>query len=504
MPAKPAEVAVWRERACELEDEVQYLRDELLQARAQASDDVLMACGGAEDVRLRVEIDDPHDKCSTRLIPLAQLLHECSRKRERPPILTSTERLRKAKMTTGAYKARAGDRQATIDVLSAKLVSIRSMLEETKEQHKTELEETEKQHKVNLAQVTSELQTMDQLLAAEKKRASNIAAWRKIERKQALKERVQQLEWKDAAHDKELAQRARCAATWRDKRSNMQRALKRASARALRDRLRADASAADAKATAVDNEALHVELGQSVKIAAQRQGDHANAAFTFNTILRDIKVRQQSLNSGASNVRPVTQIYSEHIAADGRDLKLESGSVASVLRWEKRADVVCMLLEGRRLRQALLDEPLTRLHIYVDLSPDAARSSNAAWASSMPLSRTSAPDGDAPPPFAEGRLSGEPLSSSATVRLAPTAAPSPLRCGGVSSHPCSLRSGRSTPLPATASCACSSSTARRWASCSTPTSASPPSSASMCPCRCSTASRTSPQTQVARSTRLVV
>ena len=79
-----------------------------------------------------------------------------------------------------------------------------------------------------------------------------------------------------------------------------------------------------------------------------------------------------SLNSGAGNVRLVTRVYSEHLAADGRDLQLESGSVASVLRWEKRADVVCMLLEGRRLRQALLDEPLTRLHIYVDLSPDAA------------------------------------------------------------------------------------------------------------------------------------
>ena len=80
-----------------------------------------------------------------------------------------------------------------------------------------------------------------------------------------------------------------------------------------------------------------------VKIAAQRQGDHTSAAFTFNTILRDIKVRQESLNSGAGNVRPVTQVYSQHLAADGRDLKLESGSLASVLRWEKRADVVCML-----------------------------------------------------------------------------------------------------------------------------------------------------------------
>ena len=119
-----------------------------------------------------------------------------------------------------------------------------------------------------------------------------------------------------------------------------------------------------------DNQALHVEKGQSVKIADQRQAAHARAAFTFNTILRDLKVRQHSLNSGAANVREITKVYSEHVAADGCDLKLESGSLASVLRWEKRADVVCMLLEGRQLRQALLDEPRTRMHVYIDLSPD--------------------------------------------------------------------------------------------------------------------------------------
>ena len=91
--------------------------------------------------------------------------------------------------------------------------------------------------------------------------------------------------------------------------------------------------------------ALHAEKGQNVKIADQRQAAHARAAFTFNIILRDLKVRQHSLNSGAANrgAPQVTKVYSEHVAADGRNLKLESGSLESVLRWEKRADVVCMV-----------------------------------------------------------------------------------------------------------------------------------------------------------------
>ena len=128
-------------------------------------------------------------------------------------------------------------------------------------------------------------------------------------------------------------------------------------------------------------------------------------------------MRQQSLNSGASNLRSVTHIYSEHIAADGRDLKIESGSAASVLRWEKRADVICMLLEGRRLRHALLDEPRTRLHAYTDLSPDCRAVEQCGMGFEYAKLTYVSPDGDAPPPFAEGRLNGEPLSASATVRF---------------------------------------------------------------------------------------
>ena len=34
------------------------------------------------------------------------------------------------------------------------------------------------------------------------------------------------------------------------------------------------------------------------------------------------------------------------IAEHGRDLQLEYGSLSSVLRWEKRTEVLCMLIEG--------------------------------------------------------------------------------------------------------------------------------------------------------------
>ena len=58
------------------------------------------------------------------------------------------------------------------------------------------------------------------------------------------------------------------------------------------------------------------------------------------------------------------------ISHDGRDLKLESGSLATVLRWEKTTEVLCMLLEGQQLRNALRAQARTRLWSYCDLSPD--------------------------------------------------------------------------------------------------------------------------------------
>ena len=42
-----------------------------------------------------------------------------------------------------------------------------------------------------------------------------------------------------------------------------------------------------------------------------------------------------------------------------------------MLRWEKVVDVLCMLREGRMLRNALRSAPRTRFWMYTDLSPDA-------------------------------------------------------------------------------------------------------------------------------------
>ena len=71
--------------------------------------------------------------------------------------------------------------------------------------------------------------------------------------------------------------------------------------------------------------------------------------FTYKTILRDLLARQCTLNAGAQHIRELTALYSSMIAADGRDLKLESGSLSSVLRWEKTCEVLCLLIEGQQL-----------------------------------------------------------------------------------------------------------------------------------------------------------
>ena len=206
-------------------------------------------------------------------------------------------------------------------------------------------------------------------------------------------------------------------ATWTRKRNNLSRTAQRRTADAKREVERANTSAAELQAMEADVSALSAEVGASFKVAAQRQGSHKNAPFAIGTVLRDLRVRRESLNSGAGNVRPITGIYSTSIATDGRDLKLESGSLSTILRWEKLADIICMLLEGRRLRQALLSEPRTRIHALIDLSPDCRQIEQAGMCFEYATITYVGGDGDAPPPFATERLSGEPLSTNATVRF---------------------------------------------------------------------------------------
>ena len=457
-PSADADTAeAWRQCAMELQDEMQWHRDEvqrhraLVQAHAHASDDALMACDGAEDVRVLVEVDDPQDKRKSKKISLAELLRECSQKQQRPPILTSTVRLRKAQGRLGEYKARSEVDKGALSQSSNQLVALRAELEEARRQHAAELQQMvnklaaaqaelelmRRQHAAELEQVRaqhasecqglrmrhdSELKLMraaleqtERELASQLKRAHDVAEWQRIEYRRLQGHEAQQLQWQGEAHKKELAQRSSRAATWKGKRNNMARSLARSNARAAARAAELKVSAAQLQAASEETTALSAKVGRCVEIAEQRQGDYARAAFTFNTIVRDLKVRQRSLNSGAANVREVTKVYSEHVAIDGRDLKLESGSPATVLRWEKRADVVCMLLEGRRLRQALLDEPRTRMHVYIDLSPDCRAIEQCGMGFEYAIVYYVSPDGDAPPPFAEGRLTGEPLSTSATV-----------------------------------------------------------------------------------------
>ena len=212
------------------------------------------------------------------------------------------------------------------------------------------------------------------------------------------------------AHERVLAARAKRAATWSKKRNNMSRSLKRAAAAR-------DAYAADLQAMDADNTALNAELGQSVKVAEQRHSKSARGVFTFQTIDRDLKVRQHSLNSGASHVREITQAISEHASADGRSLGLESGSLSTVLRWEKRADVLCILHEGRMLRNTIRAAPETQMWWYMDLSPDCRAIEQFGAGFEYATVEYLSADTDSPSPFTGERLSGTPLMSNALVRF---------------------------------------------------------------------------------------
>jgi hypothetical protein len=199
----------------------------------------------------------------------------------------------------------------------------------------------------------------------------------------------------------------------------MARALQRTKAACERERERANANAVDARTADADVAALHARLGNCVEVAEQRRTAGGRGAFTFQVIHRDLQVRQASLNSGATNVREVTRVYSENVSADGRSLSLDSGSLSTVLRWEKRADVLCMLLEARKLRAA----PETRLWFYMDLSPDCRGIEQFGAGFEYAAIEYLRTDSDAPPPFTGARLSGKPLTSNALVRFGPDGCP---------------------------------------------------------------------------------
>ena len=67
-------VKAWRDHACRLEDELQWHRDALLDARSQTYDEMLMSCDGAKDISVLVEVSDPSEKRKSKHVPLEELL----------------------------------------------------------------------------------------------------------------------------------------------------------------------------------------------------------------------------------------------------------------------------------------------------------------------------------------------------------------------------------------------------------------------------------------------
>mmetsp|Transcript_48501 Transcript_48501/g.134475 ORF Transcript_48501/g.134475 Transcript_48501/m.134475 type:complete len:1928 (+) Transcript_48501:54-5837(+) len=399
-PGESDEVRLWRERCREAEDEAQYLRDSLVQAQGMAYADMAATFDGAERARCLVEVADPTDKRKRREISLEEWLRDSAQKGQRPPTLTTTQRVREAEQKCGAYKqVYAGYSSDVRERANAQLAS-------KDEAHRHELEQLQQRHR-------EELQRRDE------QHAFAI----RFQQRSLTGQAAAELQRTQRKHQCELAARTSRAATWCAKRSHMARALQRAKAGRASERLRADTNAAELQTMDAETTALHAERGESFKVAAQRQSAGSRAVFTFQTIHRDLMTRQCSLNSGAANVRSITKEYSEHIAADGRSLNLESGSLSTVLRWEKRVDVLCMLQEGRALRNAIRTTPETKLWFYMDLSPDcrAIEQFGAGFEyATVEYLRTEA---EAPPPFTDERLSGAPLTSNALVGFGPDGCP---------------------------------------------------------------------------------
>ena len=190
------------------------------------------------------------------------------------------------------------------------------------------------------------------------------------------------LEAVEGGHADELRRRDCCDATkakrretWAQKRAHIALEIFHLKAKVAKEQQKAaDAQAklivaeADAQAKLIVAEAA-AKVQATLGVAQQRQHRGIRAPFTFATIHRDLRVRRLNQSSGAANLSRTTAVYSQTIAADGRDLRLESGSERSVLRWEKLADMVHVLLEKEHLHETLREHPDTRLWFMCDLSP---------------------------------------------------------------------------------------------------------------------------------------
>mmetsp|Transcript_35635 Transcript_35635/g.86564 ORF Transcript_35635/g.86564 Transcript_35635/m.86564 type:complete len:978 (-) Transcript_35635:317-3250(-) len=317
---------------------------------------------GSYDVRVRVDTC-PEDKRSsndtreTMLVRFPEYLERVKRSGHNP-ILVSMESVRREQNIKSTYKMRAQESAMHVMMI--------------REAHQRELEAMSRKIEELCCEHEEKLEIVRlQERARAKKEVDSMREWRRIELRQVAAHAQSEQLTLTEKHKQELAARSKLAETWRCKRQNKQRALLRACERSNRAAAKAAIAASDVAALQRDNDELHAVFGSSVQVAEQRQGEGKRAAFTPRTRLRDLQVRQHSLSTGASHARDITAVFSDSIAADGRNLKLESGSLSTVLRWEKTAEALCIKLEAQELRSALLAEPYTQVWFYMDLSPDS-------------------------------------------------------------------------------------------------------------------------------------
>ena len=185
-------------------------------------------------------------------------------------------------------------------------------------QHTAELAAVRSQHAAELAAVRAEERERGGRHTAAVKewaRINQAQLWLQNRSRQQAQQQGHAEEL--AAHKKELAARAARAETWRKKRHNQLRAT---------ERLRAGREAAqgqvreqkvELRELTTDNDALHAEVGDRIKVSQQRMYEGSRTPFTYKTILRDLLARQCTLNAGAQHIRELTALYSSMIAADG-------------------------------------------------------------------------------------------------------------------------------------------------------------------------------------------
>jgi hypothetical protein len=215
-----------------------------------------------------------------KLGKLGEFLQTCKKARMvQPPILTPSERVREAQQASGAWHAHFTRKSEELEHEREAFVAERQC-------HARELTRMRSQHTAELEAVRAEERERGG------RHTSAVKEWARINRAQlTLQYRTQQQghEKELAAYEKKLAARTKCAETWRNKRHNQLRAT---------ERLRVGREAAqgqvreqkvELRELTTDNDALHAEVGDRIKVSQQRMYEGSRTPFTYKTILRDLQ-----------------------------------------------------------------------------------------------------------------------------------------------------------------------------------------------------------------------